>query len=82
MHEKMSGIIDSGIDAPLDQVRKALIEYGIAEETLDKETHNAIAASSTISYLHLGRPETILINTHENLREIMAQASARMSAAT
>lgn len=47
-------------------IRQTLVDYGIPEDTLDRETHAAIAASSMISYLHLGRPETILINSKEN----------------
>ena len=55
---------------PFSEVRAALIEHGVEEALLDRETRKAIAASSTISYLHLGRPETILINTEKTLERI------------
>ncbi|NTC83360.1 CHAT domain-containing protein [Agrobacterium tumefaciens] len=48
-------------------IRQSLLDYGIPETTLDRETQAAIASSSTISYLHVGRPETIIINTEENI---------------
>ena len=60
-------LVDSDSIDPFSDLRNALLEYGVPEERLDVETHRAIAASSTISYLHLGRPETILINTVEGL---------------
>jgi len=34
-----------------------------------------LASSSTLSYLHLGRPETILINTVENLETFFSEES-------
>lgn len=49
------------------EVRQALLDYGIPQIKLDREIHVAIASSSTISYLHLGRPESIIINSQKNL---------------
>ena len=79
MHYKMQRLVDSDLDDPFSRVRQALLRYGIPGDRLDRETHTAIAASSTISYLHLGRPETILINTPGNLDELakIAEASTR-----
>lgn len=70
LHHQLHGIIDSDLDDPFLYIRRALLEYGIPEEKLDRETHIAIAASSTISYVHLGRPETILINTPDMLQKL------------
>jgi hypothetical protein len=67
---QMHSLVDSDIDDSFSHVRQALLEYGISEDRLDREIHKAIAASSTISYLHLGRPETILINTPANMMEL------------
>ena len=55
-----------GGDAFAD-IRQALLDYGISETELDRETYVASAGSSTISYLHVGRPETIIINSQENI---------------
>lgn len=76
MHYQMCGLVDSGLDDPFSHLRQALLTYGIPEDRLDRETRKAIAASSTISYLHLGRPETILINTTANLTELSKVAEA------
>lgn len=62
-------------DDPFRDLQDYLIEYGIPEDRLAQEVHAAIAASSTISYLHLGRPETILINTEENLSQLLDVAA-------
>lgn len=69
MFQQMHWLADSDLDNPFSHIRQALLEYGISESRLDREIHTAIAASSTISYLHLGRPETILINSVENLKK-------------
>jgi hypothetical protein len=53
---------------PFSELRQAIIREGVEAARLDNEIHTALANSSTISYLHLGRPETILITTEEVLR--------------
>lgn len=78
-HPQMHGLVDSDLDDPFSHLHRALLGYGIPEERLDREIHNAVAASSTISYLHLGRPETILINTPANLRELAKAAEASLT---
>ena len=50
-----------------DVLREALVEHGVDADRLDREIHTALATSSTISYVHMGRPETILINSEENV---------------
>lgn len=69
MFQQMHWLADSDLDDPFLHIRRALLDYGISESELDREIHTAIATSSTISYLHLGRPETILINSAENLKK-------------
>ena len=67
MSMQMHHLADLNVDDPFSKIRQILVEYGISESRLDREIHCAIAASSTISYLHLGRPETILVNSDENM---------------
>ena len=69
LHFHMLFLVDSQIVDPFASIRQGLLDFGIEESQLDRETRVAIAASSTISYLHLGRPETILINSVENVDE-------------
>ena len=82
LHFKIQMVADSGIENPFSQVRQALLDYGIPQDRLDRETQAAIAASSTISYVHLGRPETIVINTTKNLRDWAEEVSSDEPPAT
>jgi hypothetical protein len=67
LHLSLCAMVDlEGGDA-FPNMRRVLLEHGISATALDREMHAAIAASTTISYLHLGRPETILINSNENM---------------
>lgn len=70
LHHQLHGIVDTATDDPFAQLHLALLDHGIPEDRLKQEIHIAIASSSTISYLHLGRPETIYINTPETLKKI------------
>lgn len=76
LQHQMHGIVDTATDDPFAQLHKALLDHGIPEDRLNREIHIAIASSSTISYLHLGRPETIYINTPETLNEIAKLADS------
>ena len=69
----MHMIADVAFDDPMSSVRQGLLDYGIAEDELDRAIEAAVATSSTISYLHLGRPETILINTRENVEAALSR---------
>ena len=70
---RMHMIADVAFDDPMSSVRQGLLDYGIAEDELDRAIEAAVATSSTISYLHLGRPETILINTRENVEAALSR---------
>jgi hypothetical protein len=77
LHQKLTSLGDFfGVIDPLPEVRQALLDYGIPSECLTEEIHRAIASSSTISYLHMGRPETILINTVRNVEEVAGLTAA------
>jgi hypothetical protein len=76
LHHLASDFVNVRLDDPFRPIRQSLLERGIPESRLDREIHAAIASSSTISYLHLGRPETILINSEENIREFFDTTEA------
>jgi hypothetical protein len=71
-------ILDSDLHDPFSHIHRKFIEAGICERELDIAIHEATAMSSAISYLHLGRPETILINTQETLA-LLDQAAEELS---
>lgn len=58
---------------PFANVQAEMAKWGVPDDELKREIHSALANSSTISYLHLGRPETILINSVENLEKFFAE---------
>lgn len=70
---RFHGIVDLNIDDPFFKIRQNIIDEGISEKIIDREIHAAIASSSTISYVHIGRPETILINSKDIVNEILSQ---------
>jgi hypothetical protein len=76
LHNELHGIVDLNLDDPFHHLRIALLEKGIPEDRLDHEIHIAISSSSTISYLHLGRPETVYVNTPANLAKIAELADS------
>ena len=50
---------------PWEIVIAELVKLGIEEATVRRELRQSTANSSAISYLNIGRPETILVNTVE-----------------
>ena len=58
---------------PFANVQAEMAKWDVPKDDLEREIHSALASSSTISYLHLGRPETILINSVENLEKFFAE---------
>ncbi len=69
VHEKGNFAINSGQEDPFQEVENLLIAHGVEEKRIRSELEIAVANSSVISYLNVGRPETILIDTEERLRE-------------
>ena len=65
-------LVDVSIPDPFANVQAEMAKWGFPAKELEREVHSALASSSTISYLHLGRPETILINSVENLQKFLA----------
>lgn len=66
-------LVDVSSPDPFASVQAEMAKWGVPDDELGREIHNALANSSTISYLHLGRPETILINSVENLEKFFAE---------
>ncbi|QSB44019.1 CHAT domain-containing protein [Tsuneonella flava] len=62
----------SGPD-PFANVQAEMAKWGLPMAEIEREIHSALASSSTISYLHLGRPETIIINSVKNLQNFFAE---------
>jgi CHAT domain-containing protein len=54
---------------PFDVVLSRLEETGLSRKDLDLELEIAVANSSVISYLQIGRPETILIDDRDRMKE-------------
>lgn len=63
IHEYGNGLINTNFDSPFKLIiERAADETDIEPKELFLQFEIAIAHSSTISYVHLGRPETILIH--------------------
>ena len=69
-HTKLVQTADLGGAGGLYEFRKKLREIsGLGKFQFNSHITKALVGSSTINYLHLGRPERIIINTEENVRE-------------
>ncbi|SFU42845.1 CHAT domain-containing protein [Methylobacterium sp. 174MFSha1.1] len=60
-HYQVSRIVDTPRDDVFSDIREYLIGISTQPNRLDNEIYKAIANSDIISYLHLGRPETVVI---------------------
>ena len=69
IHEKGNLAINGGQEDPFQEVANLLIAHGVEEGKIKIEMKIAVANSSVISYLNIGRPETILIDTEKRLGE-------------
>lgn len=69
-------LVDVSSPDPFARVQVEMAKWGLSDDKLEREIYGALASSSTISYLHLGRPETILINSVENLEKFLADKGA------
>jgi len=64
---ELQWIVDVSNPDPFANVQAEMAKWGLPDDDLKREIHSAFANSSTISYLHLGRPESIIINSEENV---------------
>ncbi len=67
IHRRGNILISSLSDSPFEQVINAVIAEGVSEGQARKEFKIAVAISSAINYVHMGRPETIIFSTPELL---------------
>lgn len=69
VHEQGNIWINTPVPDPFERVDQMLMEHGLDRNRLQGERDIAIANSSFISYLQIGRPETISFVTAELLEE-------------
>ncbi|TAH37507.1 MAG: hypothetical protein EYC62_01075 [Alphaproteobacteria bacterium] len=62
VHMEGNTKINLGEDWPFEFVVSKLIDVGIDEQIVRKELYEAAISSTAISYLQLGRPETIIVH--------------------
>jgi hypothetical protein len=74
LHGNMA--INGQILDPFASVLSRLEEIGLSRNTLESEFESAIANSSVISYLQIGRPETILIDDRTRVEAQMKALEA------
>ncbi|MGD9713050.1 MAG: hypothetical protein AB7V46_13405, partial [Thermomicrobiales bacterium] len=72
VHVRGNLAINSDVEQPFDEVVTLLEEAGLAPAQARHVLEVSVANSSVISYLHLGRPETILIDEHDRVHAQIA----------
>lgn len=76
VHQAGNMAINDGTLNPFDLVVDALADAGLERTAALRELEFATANSSAISYLHVGRPETILIDDLGRVKEQFAPCQA------
>lgn len=71
--EASNRAINLGDPDPFATIEAKVVELGLEENRAKRELQMAIAGSSAISYLQMGRPETILFDTPERLASEAAE---------
>ncbi len=72
--------INTGAPDPFEDVMSALTEKGVPEETLRIDFGMALANSSVLAYINVGRPETIMVDVRERFDSAFALAQQRQAA--
>lgn len=67
VHQRGNFAINGGSSRPFEDVLDLLVQNGRRRELLKTCLDTAIANSSALAYLNLGRPETILLDTMERM---------------
>jgi hypothetical protein len=65
LHSRSNMSINGYSGDPFGELIAKLVERGIERKVVEHELQVAIANSSAISYLNVGRPETIILDTEE-----------------
>jgi len=74
VHESGNLYINSVNDWPFEKVVSLLAEHGVDEKSAWRELRTSTANSTAISYLHLGRPETIIVHPDAGFRDEQIRA--------
>lgn len=77
VHQDGNMAINGLSRTPFDDVVADLVKRGHAAADMWRELEYATANSSAISYLNMGRPDTIVIDTEERLEKVREIANAR-----
>ena len=75
VHQKGNMAINGGNEDPFTEISNLLRSRGVEETVIRRELEEAVANSSVISYLNIGRPETILLDTKERLEQHVQELS-------
>jgi hypothetical protein len=67
VHTRGNYAINGGHEDPFGEVISVLSELGVDERKTRHSLEHAVANSSAISYLHVGRPETIIIDRQDRM---------------
>jgi len=67
VHQKGNMAINGNAEDPFGEVLEMLVERGLKSASLQRELELTVANSSVISYLNIGRPETILVDVEGRL---------------
>lgn len=63
--------INAELDEPFHHIFAELEKLGIERAVLGRAMESAVAHSNVISYVHIGRPETILIDNPERIKTLL-----------
>ena len=76
VHQKGNIAINGGHEDPFVAISDLLQSHGVDEAVIRPELEWAVANSSAISYLNIGRPESILLHTKEHLERFFPELTA------
>ncbi len=75
VHQHGNMAINGGHEDPFVEVSRLLQSAGVESHVIRRELEVAVVTSSVISYLNIGRPETILVDTKERYERDMQELS-------
>lgn len=77
--------INRGDDWPFEVVVAELVDRGLDEKQAWHELRSAVSNSTAISYIHMGRPETIIVHPNKEFSDeaqVASGGSARLSSSS
>ena len=79
LHSKGNMAINGGHDDPFSYISGLLCDTGVDSKEVAGELKAAIATSSALSYINVGRPETIFLDTEDRLKERLVRETGHPS---